>query len=250
MDWLAPMGYGLPWARGGRAREAEDDDLAALERERLRANKACLVEMERHLRFFLEDYDRSPGPPPEYEEWIRAVHPENALGGVDPRFYLEKSDHRLMWNKRCAPERRVEPRSSSSAKESPSRAAAEDDGDFDAEEDAERELGKLKELKANLERLVELQRERDAGVAKEMELQRLRQEQANLQHLHQEVARQKMRTDAPNHDTHARAPRQPQGLRPLAWPPPAHSPAASPRSLVSGTSFDEDFFGDDPFSDL
>lgn len=50
-----------------------------------------------------------------YEEWIRQCHPENARGfncdknsalnnssihslKIDNRFYLEKSDHRMMWN--------------------------------------------------------------------------------------------------------------------------------------------------------
>ena len=45
-----------------------------------------------------------------YEDWIRQCHPENARGlncdrrslneiNIDKRFYFEKSDHRVMWNK-------------------------------------------------------------------------------------------------------------------------------------------------------
>ena len=34
-----------------------------------------------------------------YEAWIKALHPENAIGGsIDHRFYVEESEHRQIWN--------------------------------------------------------------------------------------------------------------------------------------------------------
>jgi hypothetical protein len=38
---------------------------------------------------------------PSYEDWIRHCHPENTRDGIfiDHRFYVEKSDHRMAWNR-------------------------------------------------------------------------------------------------------------------------------------------------------
>lgn len=68
------------------------------------ATEACQKEIEDHLENFLEEY-----PDATYEEWIKELHPDNIEQGmllegtdfavVDARFYVEESDHRLMWNR-------------------------------------------------------------------------------------------------------------------------------------------------------
>lgn len=64
---------------------------------------ACLAAMRSHLVGFLEEDDDAT-----YEGWILAFHPENTQDvtlladmehrEVDARFYVEESDHRILWN--------------------------------------------------------------------------------------------------------------------------------------------------------
>lgn len=67
------------------------------------AEQACLNAMTEHLEEFLK---QRPGS--TYESWIEDLHPENAQSGklladldkeIDLRFYIQESDHRLLWNK-------------------------------------------------------------------------------------------------------------------------------------------------------
>ena len=66
------------------------------------AEEACLNTMKQHLDEFL-----NKKPDATYEEWIEDLHPENAHDGklledldkeIDLRFYVEESDHRILWN--------------------------------------------------------------------------------------------------------------------------------------------------------
>ena len=68
------------------------------------AEQACMQTMVDHLNEFLQQK-----PDGTYEEWIQDLHPENVHDGkllsdldkeVDLRFYVEESDHRLLWNER------------------------------------------------------------------------------------------------------------------------------------------------------
>lgn len=93
--------------------DVDCDDMASLERLREEATRACMKQCEDHLFDFLKDIARSSGPPPDYEEWIRALHPENASTApdgvtvtLDKRFYVDRSDHRRLWN-RVRPDRVV-----------------------------------------------------------------------------------------------------------------------------------------------
>jgi hypothetical protein len=57
----------------------------------------CMKEISNHLGSFLTD-----NPAAKYEEWVAAVHPDNAEytdGSIDHRFYVKDSDHRILWNK-------------------------------------------------------------------------------------------------------------------------------------------------------
>ena len=87
----------------------------------------CLQDMDEHLNGYLFEHDipSTTLPVYHYEHWIHAIHPENVLhreeggtntdheeeattGGnkdqttvrieIDPRFYLEGSHHRRLWN--------------------------------------------------------------------------------------------------------------------------------------------------------
>lgn len=56
----------------------------------------CMKEVNTHLESFLNE-----NPTASYEEWIASLHPDNAEyadGSIDHRFYVEESDHRLLWN--------------------------------------------------------------------------------------------------------------------------------------------------------
>jgi len=57
----------------------------------------CMNEIVSHLEIFLREK-----PDAIYEEWISALHPENAeyteANRIDHRFYVEESDHRIVWN--------------------------------------------------------------------------------------------------------------------------------------------------------
>ena len=80
------------------------------------AEDACLKTMVDHLQEFLILYPTTA----TYEQWIEDFHPENTSEGqllkemskeIDLRFYVQESDHRIMWNKHV-PERPVAARSS------------------------------------------------------------------------------------------------------------------------------------------
>ena len=56
----------------------------------------CMKEVSTHLESFLHE-----NPSASYEEWIASLHPDNAEyadGSIDHRFYVEDSDHRILWN--------------------------------------------------------------------------------------------------------------------------------------------------------
>jgi hypothetical protein len=63
----------------------------------------CHQEIESHIDSFLISH-----PHATYESWIQDLHPENVQQGkiledlfvIDPRFYVESSDHRKLWNDR------------------------------------------------------------------------------------------------------------------------------------------------------
>jgi hypothetical protein len=66
------------------------------------AMEACLNTMRDHLLEFLGD-----NPQASYEEWIANLHPDNinyktdgltSTPLIDHRFYVEDSDHRILWN--------------------------------------------------------------------------------------------------------------------------------------------------------
>jgi hypothetical protein len=83
-----------------------------VERKRIvqEALAKCKAEIEDHLSTFLFFH-----PNASYEEWIEDLHPENINEGriladlkdVDLRFYVEDSDHRLLWNSRVDAARQV-----------------------------------------------------------------------------------------------------------------------------------------------
>jgi len=76
----------------------EESDRKALVRE---ATELCHAEIRNHLDEFLQEH-----PDARYEDWIEDVHPDNVTEGklftdmkqVDLRFYVESSDHRILWN--------------------------------------------------------------------------------------------------------------------------------------------------------
>mmetsp|Transcript_27945 Transcript_27945/g.33085 ORF Transcript_27945/g.33085 Transcript_27945/m.33085 type:complete len:143 (+) Transcript_27945:139-567(+) len=75
----------------------EDEERKAICRE---AVAACMETMLEHLSNFREER-----PDATYEEWIMKLHPDNAddkrrnnVGLIDHRFYVEESDHRIIWN--------------------------------------------------------------------------------------------------------------------------------------------------------
>lgn len=75
--------------------------IADLEQAREASRAACLAEIAAHLDMFAQ---RQPFA--SYEEWIAELHPESARKGdkawgapvIDARYYLEESDHRVLWN--------------------------------------------------------------------------------------------------------------------------------------------------------
>jgi len=71
----------------------EDQQRREIVRE---SQSVCMNTMENHLETFLIST-----PDKTYEEWIQALHPDNAEyaeNTIDHRFYLESSHHRLLWN--------------------------------------------------------------------------------------------------------------------------------------------------------
>mmetsp|Transcript_9744 Transcript_9744/g.14648 ORF Transcript_9744/g.14648 Transcript_9744/m.14648 type:complete len:184 (+) Transcript_9744:160-711(+) len=79
--------------RSEQKKRAEDEEIDRLCRE---ATEACLRAIITHLYTFIQDCDNWDAL---YEDWLHEVHPENCDGlAVDHRFYIEESDHRLIWN--------------------------------------------------------------------------------------------------------------------------------------------------------
>ncbi len=77
----------------------EIEELMRLKKE---AEEACLNATTDHLLSFIKD-----NPSAKYHQWIEDLHPENAYDGdllegldkiIDHRFFVEKSDHRRIWN--------------------------------------------------------------------------------------------------------------------------------------------------------
>jgi len=94
---------------------ADVNDQETLDRLRDDAKRQARDHIEAHLRKFLDK--KKKGSPPRrrnsYEAWIAQLHPENAtvthgvVTDVDPRFFSEGSDHRVIWNRR-QPQKRVD----------------------------------------------------------------------------------------------------------------------------------------------
>jgi len=56
----------------------------------------CMDAIRTHLVSFLQET-----PEGSYEEWIYELHPDNISehdNSIDARFYIEDSDHRILWN--------------------------------------------------------------------------------------------------------------------------------------------------------
>ncbi len=80
----------------------EQEELEEMMRIKKEAEESCLVATREHLLDFLREH-----PNASYNEWIEDLHPENAHTGtlleglsktIDHRFYVEESDHRILWN--------------------------------------------------------------------------------------------------------------------------------------------------------
>jgi hypothetical protein len=74
-----------------------EEEAEAMVRE---SAKMTLEIDQQHLQEFLAKHQNS-GNAVSYERWIGELHPDNVLpdgGGIDHRFYVEDSDHRIMWN--------------------------------------------------------------------------------------------------------------------------------------------------------
>lgn len=93
--------YTAEQLRRQRAREREERALAdeAMMRD---ANELMLNITREHLEGFLREH-----PSAAYEDWIRNMHPEaveegesdeKSSGEIDHRYYVEDSDHRIIWN--------------------------------------------------------------------------------------------------------------------------------------------------------
>mmetsp|Transcript_14280 Transcript_14280/g.39418 ORF Transcript_14280/g.39418 Transcript_14280/m.39418 type:complete len:366 (+) Transcript_14280:46-1143(+) len=88
---------------------SQTDDEVLLEVERIKA--ACVAELRRHLtEWLLVNVEQ-----PRYEDWIRAVHPENVAEEpcgrlvIDARLYLKDSLHRKLWNEYAVDGVRLDP---------------------------------------------------------------------------------------------------------------------------------------------
>jgi hypothetical protein len=86
------------------SREENEDilDIEELMRLKKEAEETCLTATTEHLLSFIKD-----NPSAKYHQWIEDLHPENAHDGellegldkiIDHRFFVEKSDHRRIWN--------------------------------------------------------------------------------------------------------------------------------------------------------
>ena len=70
----------------------DDQDRRQMVRESL---SQCMKEIQTHLDGFLISNPRA-----SYEEWIAVLHPDNVNDEeeIDHRFYVQESDHLLLWN--------------------------------------------------------------------------------------------------------------------------------------------------------
>ena len=86
-------------------REREESEAMVQEAARM-----MLEINRRHLEEYLITH-----PDATYEQWIGNLHPENVLEGsgqdsvIDHRFYVEDSDHRILWNELIGEEREFVP---------------------------------------------------------------------------------------------------------------------------------------------
>jgi len=86
-----------------RRKMHEEQQILEAENMTREAERACLDVCQRHLEEFLLHH---PNGGATYEEWLRALHPENDYEGrllegfseLDHRFYVRESDHLKMWN--------------------------------------------------------------------------------------------------------------------------------------------------------
>jgi hypothetical protein len=64
------------------------------------AAEQCMKLLIQDLKEFVSDTSTQTDHK-SYEDWIRHCHPENTRDGIfiDHRFYAEKSDHRIAWNR-------------------------------------------------------------------------------------------------------------------------------------------------------
>lgn len=84
----------------------DGDMLAELETAKQAARVACFLEIASHLDTFVLQH-----PFATYEEWIIELHPESKRANdswgaptIDYRYYLEDSDHRVLWNAKVGPQ--------------------------------------------------------------------------------------------------------------------------------------------------
>jgi len=56
--------------------------------------QACMAAIQTHLESFLQE-----NPQGLYQDWIAELHPDNVIDNtIDARFYIQESDHRILWN--------------------------------------------------------------------------------------------------------------------------------------------------------
>lgn len=75
-----------------------EEHQAEAERRHLvvQVREACMDAIRTHLVSFLQE-----NPEGSYEDWVAELHPDNVSehdASVDHRFYVEDSDHRILWN--------------------------------------------------------------------------------------------------------------------------------------------------------
>lgn len=78
--------------------QINEEQEAEAERRQLvkRVREECMDALRTHLVSFLQETPEGRC----YEDWIAEVHPENVNDDdqVDARFYVQDSDHRILWN--------------------------------------------------------------------------------------------------------------------------------------------------------
>jgi len=82
------------------------DDVVSVARDSVALRESSAVMGLSFISQHLDEY-LNQEPAGTYEGWIAALHPENArhvkTNGLDSQFYLENSDHLVMWNRRAPP---------------------------------------------------------------------------------------------------------------------------------------------------